>query len=261
MKTITFINEKGGVGKTTLSTYLATGLALAGNDVVFIDSDPQGNATSSFGLSKTPDFYDLVVRGSSWRDVLKMVNPGLYSETGESGRLMVVPGNIESRNVASMIDNKRGVVRQRFLELSEVIDFIIVDTSPTASALHASITLASDYIILPTDCEAFSALEGLPDTIAHTSGIRKAAAQSGIDVAKLLAIVPNKYRQTTATHNEVFEHLRSLYGGLVWDPIRLAASFTDAQVERQFLYKFAPASRSTEQMREFVDRVISEVQK
>ena len=62
MKTITLLNEKGGVGKTTLATHLAAGLALKGSRVIMIDTDPQANATSAFALPKQPEFHDLMVR-------------------------------------------------------------------------------------------------------------------------------------------------------------------------------------------------------
>jgi len=104
-------------------------------------------------------------------------------ESQAKGRLFAVPGNIESKNVGSTISS-RDVFRQRFSQLESAIDFII-DTSPTPSRLNEDILLASDYVIIPTDCEAFSALEGLPDSIQHVLNAHNALKRIHIDGAKL----------------------------------------------------------------------------
>jgi len=256
MKVITLLNEKGGVGKTTVATHLATGLALRGNRVIMIDSDPQGNATSSLALAKQPEFHDLFVRNKPWKEALRMVHPDVYSpaETAAKGQLFAVPGNIESKNVASTISG-RDVFRRRFGELQSAVDYIVVDTSPTPSRLNEDILLATDYVIIPTDCEAFSALEGLPDSIQHVLNARQALKQVGIDGAQLVGIIPNKFRKTTALHRDFHQHLVDEYGALVWTPINIASVFGEVQAAQQFLYALAPDSRACAQMWEIVNKM------
>ena len=79
MRVITLLNEKGGVGKTTLAIHIAAGLSLRGYTVVLVDADPQGNATTALGLAKEPAVHDLIVRNASWRDSLRTVHPDVYS--------------------------------------------------------------------------------------------------------------------------------------------------------------------------------------
>lgn len=260
MKVLTFLNEKGGVGKTTLATHVAAGLAIRGGRVVLVDADPQANATSSFSLDKRPDFYDLTVRNATWQDVLRRVHPDVYAEPHDppKGVLYCVSGNGESRNIANSISSNN-VIRRRFAELRSAADFIVVDTSPTPSLLHAAITLATDYVIVPTDCEAFSALEGLPDSLVHTGRVRDAASEHNIDVAELLAIIPTKYRQKTISHNEVLEHLREQYGDLVWPPLNMTIVYSEAQLMRQFLFGVAPQAKATEQIWQIVDRILEKI--
>lgn len=256
MKTITLLNEKGGVGKTTLAVHIAAGLAIRGHQVVIIDADPQGNTTSAVGLDKRPDFYDLIVREAPWRDLLRPVHPDVYAmpQTPPEGRLFAVSGNHETRNIANSI-SKNTIIRRRFLELQNAIDYIVVDTSPTPSLLHAAVALATDYMVIPTDCEAFSALEGLPDSIAHADYVRSEVKQYKLDVAQVIGIVPNKYRRKTVLHNDVLKHLRETYGDLVWEPLPLATVITEAQLVRQFLFGYAPDHAVTKSIWQLIDNI------
>lgn len=255
MKTITLLNEKGGVGKTTLATHIAAGLALKGNRVVLIDADAQGNSSSALGLEKEPGFYDLCVRNADWKDILRVVHPDVYSppDSSSKGQLLAVPSNHESRLIGSAM-SKRSVIRNRIRELSSAVNFIVIDTSPAPSLLNESILLATDYVLIPTDCEVFSASEGVPDSIDHITTASSALAEYNVEGSKILGIIPNKYRVKTVLHNEVLGALRETYGNLVWEPLRQSVIISETQATLQFLYA-VPDHPLTKQMWEFVDRV------
>jgi chromosome partitioning protein len=78
MHVITLLNEKGGVGKTTLATHIGAGLAVRGLRVIIIDADPQGHATVSLGMQRKPGLYDLLVRDASFTSVLQQVPHETY---------------------------------------------------------------------------------------------------------------------------------------------------------------------------------------
>lgn len=106
MKVITLLNEKGGVGKTTLATHLAMGMAARGAKVLLVDGDPQGHATIRCGVKKSPGLYELLVRDAQWREVVVNVAPEKFGIPGEvlpAGRLWVLPSNVETRNIANSI--------------------------------------------------------------------------------------------------------------------------------------------------------------
>ncbi|MCU0480405.1 MAG: ParA family protein [Anaerolineae bacterium] len=257
MKTISLINEKGGVGKTTIATHLAAGLALRGAKVVLIDTDPQGNATSAFGQEKTPAFYDLTVRNATWRDALKVVLPELYEmpNATSKGQLFLCPSNIESRNIANTISSP-AIVTKRVAELQGNIDYVIFDTSPTPSLLHAAIIAASHFIIIPTDCEGFGALEGVPSTLEHVMDVRNQALMRGIDVARPMGLIPNKYRANTIAHNDILNHFRQTYGSLVWDALPMRITYAEAQLMQRLVFAFAPDSQACNDMWSLVDQVM-----
>src|SRR5438552_3934377 len=122
MKVVTLLNEKGGVGKSTLATHIAAGLAIHGKKVLLVDADPQGHATVMLGLDKDSGLYDLLVRPQKFqfKDVMRFVDPETYSSPTEpsKGQLFVIPSNIETRNIANNISDAFAI-RKRFRALEK----------------------------------------------------------------------------------------------------------------------------------------------
>jgi chromosome partitioning protein len=249
MKTIALLNEKGGVGKTTLSTYLAVGLAVRGNRVLLLDADAQSNATQALGVAKSSAFADLMLHNAGWNQAL--------TKSGVTENLYVVASSLATAAVASSIEPV--TVARRLAEVVELFDYVVIDTSPTPTLLHDAITLASDYVLIPTDCESFSAWEGLPDSLAHIQRMRDQAASAGLDVARVLGIVPNRYRSGVALHEHFLKNLREEYGDLVWEAIPLRTAIAESQVMRQFLIIDAPQLETAKMLNGFIERVIGGV--
>ena len=259
MKTISLFNSKGGTGKTTFSVHLAAGLAMAGKSVVLIDADSQGNSTTALSLPKKPNFYDLIVRGGDWRDCLSAVHPDVYSDERVQGQLFVVNGNVETGNIPNSIDDET-IIMQRLQEIESAVDYVIFDTSPTASLLHSAIHAATDYLILPTQLEGHSALEGLPESMARAESMRSRAARYGLDVCNVLGIVPNMHKRNTITHDGVLDHIRSEYGELVWEPVSSRIVIPEANLAKQLVYRYAPKSDSANDFINITNRVLHSIE-
>src|SRR5689334_21499223 len=137
MKTIVSANEKGGVGKTTLAIHLAAGLAIQGQTVILIDGDPQGHSTLGLRAKKEPQLYELMARVAEWENVLRTVPSEVYTSDHTQGQLMLLPSNIETKNLANMSLNAFQL-RERLAEIADSVDTVIIDTSPTPSDLHAA---------------------------------------------------------------------------------------------------------------------------
>ena len=259
MKVITLLNEKGGVGKTTLATHIAAGLAIKGHRVVLVDSDPQGHATVMCGLPKEPGLYNLLVRDTGFRNTMRLVPPDQYQIPGVpmTGQLFVVPSNIETRNIANSISDAFAV-SDRMDELQEVVDFVIFDTSPTPSLLHGSIYLATDYIIYPTKCEYLS-FDGLVESIKHREAAQVHRDRWNLGPIEVLGIVPTMYRKGTVEHSENLKELKNQFGHLVWLPVHQRTIWTEAVTMRQPVFAIAPETKAAAEAMDLVDRVLRAV--
>jgi chromosome partitioning protein len=167
-QTIACVNQKGGVGKTTTVVNLATYLALAGRRILVVDLDPQGNATSGFGVDKSEldrSVYDVLVDGIPVHDViLPTVVGGLSlapSSIALSGaEVELVGADRRDRRLARMLD-----------PVAAEYDWIFVDGPPSLGLLTVNALTAADSVLIPIQCEYY-ALEGLSQLTATINLVR-----------------------------------------------------------------------------------------
>lgn len=255
MHVITFLNEKGGVGKTTLTTHIGAGLAIRGLRVIIIDADPQGHATVSLGLQRKPGLYDLLVRNASFSSVLQQVPTSHYQlpDTKVKGSLYLIPSNEETRAIPMMTSDGL-IVLKRIAELGDAVDVVLFDTSPTPSLLHASIYMATHSIIYPTECEYLS-LDGLVQSLAHKEKLQPTRDQWGLSSLDIMGIVPMKYRKATVLHNHNLDLMKKQFGSKVWKPLALRTIWGEASLHRRPVFNLAPQSKAASEVWDVVSRV------
>jgi len=161
-ETIACANQKGGVGKTTTVVNLASYLALAGERVLAIDLDPQGNATSGFGIDRAEverSIYDAVIDDIDLRSLLI---PGPISG------LSVIPSSIALAGaeieLAPLERRERRLARLVSVIVDD-FDYIFIDSPPSLGLLTVNALTAADSVLIPIQCEYY-ALEGLTQLIA-----------------------------------------------------------------------------------------------
>ncbi len=206
MKVITLLNEKGGVGKTTLTATIGAILAFYGFRTLVIDTDTQGHATLRLGLKREDGFFDLIANNQQWQVVIKALNPEYYGGDTEEARLFVVPGYSANRKLEEKL-NAAHLIR-RLQEIREAFDFVIVDTSPKIGKIHTALFVASDYIVIPTECTRL-AVEGVVSTINHVQRIRQEVESTPYHIAELLGIIPTRFNGNKKLH---YQNLGWLYG-------------------------------------------------
>ena len=154
---IAIANQKGGVGKTTTAINLSACLAEAGQKVLVIDIDPQGNTTSGFGLSKTEiekTVYEVILRECD-------IKEAIVEDVIEN--LDILPSNV---NLAGAeidlidVENREYTLKESISEIREKYEYIILDCPPSLSMLTVNAMTAADTVLVPIQCEYY-ALEGL----------------------------------------------------------------------------------------------------
>ena len=155
-KTIAIANQKGGVGKTTTCVNLCAALHRMGRRVLLVDADPQGNASSGMGVTKTkrPNTYDLMQGSVQAADCVVHTDFGDVIPTGKE----LAAASVE------LIDRERReyVLKDALLTLFSEYDYIFIDCPPSLELLTVNALVAADSVLVPMQCEYY-ALEGIAD--------------------------------------------------------------------------------------------------
>ncbi len=170
MRTITVMNQKGGVGKTTTSVNVAAGLANLGKRVCVVDLDPQGHASLHLGVEAfdtCPTVYDIFAGEKTFAEVRKMVNSHLW----------VVPSNLDlaaAEMELADVPSRENLLRNAFSNqaISELFDYIIMDCPPSLGILTVNALTASDEVFIPLQPHFF-ALQGMSKLFETTALVRQ----------------------------------------------------------------------------------------
>lgn len=169
-KIIAIANQKGGVGKTTTSINLSACLAELGKKVLVVDSDPQGNTSSGFGINKNEienTFYTLLLGSTNFEDTKIQIE--------KFDKLDVLPSNIELSGAEIEIierNNREYILKNILKNVNNEYDYIIIDCPPSLNLLTLNALTASDCILVPLQCEYY-ALEGLSQLIYTINLVQK----------------------------------------------------------------------------------------
>lgn len=205
-KTIAFVNQKGGVGKTTSCVNLGSCLQAAGAKVLVCDFDPQGNATSGFGVDKGavfPTIYDVLVgQAPAQRAIVRTK----YAD--------VLPANkaLAGASVEMIgMDRREFRLKEALAQVAGDYDFILIDCPPSLELLTLNCLCAADTVLVPVQCEYY-ALEGLSDLLS-TVRIVKSRLNPAIDLEGLLLTM---YDGRTNLSMQVAEQVKRHFPGKVF---------------------------------------------
>jgi len=214
---LTLANQKGGVGKTTTAINLATALAAIGERVLIVDLDPQGNASTGFGLGRE-------VRERSSYDLL-LNEAGVAECAVPSGvpNVFVVPSTMDLLGVELTIAGAKDRAfrlkealkdAQKVLIDGRPVTYVLIDCPPSLNLLTINALTAADAVLVPMQCEFF-ALEGLSQLLQTIEQIRS-TLNPGLSIQ---GVVMTMYDRRNNLSEQVLNDVRDHMGSLVYDTV------------------------------------------
>lgn len=208
-KTFVFVNQKGGVGKTTSVINLGAYFALSGKKTLLVDFDPQGNMSSGVGIEdRNPSIYDAIADKCGIEEVIR--------ETSVEN-LFAIPASIDlSGATIELVDeaNREFYLKNILSAVKERYDYILIDCPPSLGILTLNGLAASDEVQIPLQCEYF-ALEGLTLLLQTIKRV-----QESINPAlRIGGIFFTMYDSRTKLANEVVKQVKSYFEDKVFATI------------------------------------------
>lgn len=247
-------NQKGGVGKTTVTWTLAAGLAIKGMNVVVIDTDPQGSLSKLLGFPDNNGLYRAIVEQKGASEV-RLVETDFYSGYTMPGMLWALPGSQDTAHIPALRPDDIYMMLDLIASIEQRLhpDVIIVDTSPSLSGLTGALRLALDWILYVTECEPLS-LDGLTKALTQ---MKRQAQKRGEYLGKpteIMGIVPNKLNAKTVLHRELISDIAKAYPQLVWQPITDRIDWANATYFRVPVFVSAPQKQAAKDAWALVDK-------
>jgi len=217
-RVLVMANQKGGVGKTTTAINLGTALAAIGEQVLLIDLDPQGNASTGLGIDRraraTSSSYDALV---GERTLAQVIMPTAVP------RLFIAPSTMDLLGVELEISSHadrsfklKQALRKLFDDktVETPITYVLIDCPPSLNLLTLNGLAAADAVVVPLQCEFF-ALEGLSQLLTTVDQVRRSLNPS----LSIHGIVLTMFDPRNNLASQVVDDVRSFMGEKVYDTI------------------------------------------
>lgn len=244
------VNQKGGVGKTTTAVNVAACLAVSGERVLLVDTDPQGNATSGVGVVKSElesCIYDMLINEVPIeRVIVPTETPGLDLVPA---KLDLAGADIELMSTMS----RETKLKQALERVADRYEFVIIDCPPSLGLLTVNVLTAAQYVIMPIQCEYY-ALEGISQLL-KTIDLVHQHLNPDIEIAKVLLTM---FDYRTNLSQQVVDEVRRFFGDKV-SPMLVPRNvrLSEAPSHGQPIISYDPKSKGAEAYTKFAAEVAS----
>lgn len=234
-RVVSFVNQKGGVGKTTTAVSVAAALGRRAQKVLLIDLDPQANATSAAGVSPNghPGTYDALLEEVSAGDCIMPLSEESFDILPASAAL----AGAEVELVPVMARERR--LEQAIGGLREQYDWLFTDCPPSLGLLTINALTASDSVIIPVQCE-YMALEGL-SRLMDTLDLVRRNLNPGLGI---FGVVLTMFDPRTRLAQQVVDEVRSHFPQTFTTVIPRAVRLSEAPSHGQSIFRYDPGGRA-----------------
>lgn len=244
------VNQKGGVGKTTTAVNVAACLAVSGERVLLVDTDPQGNATSGVGVVKSEleaCIYDMFINEVPIeRVIVPTETPGLDLVPA---KLDLAGADIELMSTMS----RETKLKQALERVADRYEFVIIDCPPSLGLLTVNVLTAAQYVIMPIQCEYY-ALEGISQLL-KTIDLVHQHLNPQIEIAKVLLTM---FDYRTNLSQQVVDEVRRFFGDKVSTMVvPRNVRLSEAPSHGQPIISYDPKSKGAEAYTKFAAEVAS----
>ncbi len=208
---IAIANQKGGVGKTTTAINLGTALAATKKRVVILDLDPQGNASTGFGISRGDrqlNVYHLLIGQATVAEAIKKTDiPGLS----------IVPSGVDLSGAEIELvnmENREFYLKNAIRRGAEEFDYVLIDCPPALGLLTLNALTAADALLVPLQCEFF-ALEGISHLLRTVERVRQTVNPS----LEIQGIVLTMFDRRNRLSDMVASDVRAHFGDKVYKTV------------------------------------------
>lgn len=245
---ISIMNNKGGVGKTTSTANIGTGLHNLGYNVLLVDLDPQANLSDGLGISEDEDIDTIyeVIRGKIKTLPIYQTKSGPY----------IVPSNLNLSGAEIDLNTKsrREYFLYELLSIHKIkFDYILIDCPPSLGILSLNALTASDGVIIPIQSQYY-ALKGMTKLFSFVELIQE-KLNPHLSIIGLLITLHNK---NTLLNRNVSESIEEFYNGHVFKThIRYNMKLAEAPTSGIDIFQYAPKSAGAEDYNKLCQEIVA----